>query len=64
MTELELKRTSGDRRLYSLEGIGTLRLLGLASRTAIAETAGGSWRITHRGFWRRVVDRRHGRRGG
>jgi hypothetical protein len=56
MTELELKRTPGDRRLYALEGIGTLRLLGLASRTAIAETADGSWRIARRGFWRRVVE--------
>lgn len=28
MTELELTRTPGDRRLYALDGVGTLRLDG------------------------------------
>ena len=37
MTDLELTRTSGDRRLYSLEGIGTVRLDGLFSGSATAE---------------------------
>ena len=55
MADLELKRTSSNRRLYSLEGVGTLHLEGLTSRTATAEAAGTSWRIARRGFWRRVI---------
>jgi hypothetical protein len=55
MADLELKRTPGDRRLYALEGVGTLRLKGFASRTATAEADGSRWRIARRGFWQRVV---------
>jgi len=55
MADLELKRTPGDRRLYALEGVGTLRLEGFASRTATAEAGGGSWRIARRRFWQRVI---------
>ncbi len=54
MAELELTRT-GDRRLYALEGVGTLRLMGLASRTATAEAGGRRWRFGRRGFWRRGI---------
>jgi hypothetical protein len=53
-TDLELTRVPGDRRLYSLEGVGTLRLEGLASRRATAEAAGRRWRIARRGFWGRA----------
>ena len=53
MADLELTRTQGDRRLYALEGVGTLRLEGLFSRAAIAEGGGASWRIARSGFWRR-----------
>jgi hypothetical protein len=56
MADLELTRTHGDRRLYALEGVGTLRLQGFASRTATAEAAGNSWRIAGRGFWRRFIE--------
>ena len=55
MADLELTRTQEDRRLYSLEGVGTLRLQGLLSRSAIAEAEGQSWRFTTRGFLRRRV---------
>jgi hypothetical protein len=55
MTDLELTRVPGNRRLYSLEGIGTLRLEGLASRRASAEAAGRRWRIARRGFWTRGI---------
>jgi hypothetical protein len=56
MSDLELTRTQGDRRLYGLEGVGTLRLQGLFSRAAIAEANGERWRIGRTGFWgRRVV---------
>ena len=51
MADLELTRTPGDRRLYTLEGVGTLRLQGFASRSATAEASGRSWRIARRGFW-------------
>ncbi len=57
MTDLDLTRTPGDRRLYSLESVGTLRLEGLASRRATAEARGGErWRIARRGFWQRTVE--------
>jgi hypothetical protein len=56
MNDLELTRSPDDRRLYALEGVGTLRLEGWASRRAIAETDGRSWRITRRGFWQPVFE--------
>jgi hypothetical protein len=56
MADLELTRTPGDRRLYALEGVGTLRLQGFASRRATAEADGTRWRIARRGFWQRLVE--------
>ena len=56
MADLELTRTQGDRRLYSLEGVGTLRLQGLLSRSAIAEAEGQSWRFTTHGLLKRRVE--------
>jgi hypothetical protein len=56
MTDLELTRVPGDRRLYALEGVGTLRLEGFASRSATAEARSESWRITRRGFWQRIIE--------
>ena len=56
MADLELTRTRSDRRLYSLEGVGTLRLHGLLSRSAIAEHGGQSWRFTTRGLLKRRVE--------
>lgn len=55
MTELELTRSANDRRLYVLEGAGTLRLEGLFSRSATAEAGGESWHLTRCGFWQRVM---------
>lgn len=51
MVNLTLSRTPGDRSLYALEGIGTLRLEGLFSRRATAEAGGNRWRLARRGFW-------------
>ena len=56
MADLELTRTPADRRLFVLEGVGTLRLQGFATRTAIAETGSTSWRIARRGFWQRRIE--------
>ena len=56
MTELELTRTPNDRRLYSLEGVGTVRLEGLFSSSATAEAGGGSMRFAHRGLWQRAIE--------
>ena len=39
-TERELERADGDRRLFEIAGVGTLRFEGLMSRRAAA-TAGG-----------------------
>jgi hypothetical protein len=54
--ELELTRSPVDRRLYALEGLGTLRLEGVASRRATAEAAGRRWRFAGRGFLQRVIE--------
>ena len=48
MPELELKRTPGDRRLYALEDVGTLRLEGITSRKATAEAGADRWRFARR----------------
>ena len=56
MAELELTRTPNDRRLYVLEGVGTLRLLGFGSRAAIAEADGTAWRLARRRFWQRGTE--------
>jgi hypothetical protein len=55
MAELKLTRMPGDRHMYELEGVGTLRLAGWTSRAATAEAGGLRWRITRRGFWRPVI---------
>ena len=55
VTELELTRVPGDRRLYSLAGAGTLRLEGFLGRSAIAQSDGRTWKIARRGFWQREV---------
>jgi len=48
--ELELTRSRDDRRLYVLEGVGTLRLRGWLSRGATAEVEGRRWEIERRGI--------------
>jgi len=53
MPDIELTRTPNDRRLYVLEGIGTLRLEGFGSRAATAEADGRSWRLARRRWWQR-----------
>jgi hypothetical protein len=55
MAELELTRTPNDRRLYVLEGVGTLRLEGFGSRAATAEAHGNSWRLVRRRWWHRDI---------
>ena len=56
MPDVELTRTTGDRRLYALEGVGTLRVEGLASWQATVH-ATGSWRLSRRGLTGRRVER-------
>ena len=55
MIELELTRTQEDHRRYLLEGVGTLRLEGLFSRNATAETGNEYWDFARRGLWQRVI---------
>ncbi len=55
MSELELTRSHDDRRVYSVAGIGSVRLQGLFSRTGSAESDGTRWSFSPRGFWRREV---------
>jgi hypothetical protein len=56
MADLELKRTADDRRLFALEGVGTLRLEGLGSPRATAETGVRSWHFARRGLFRRGIE--------
>jgi hypothetical protein len=51
----QLMPVPGERRLYRLEGVGTLRLSGWGSHAATAEAHGLSWEITHRGRWHPVT---------
>jgi hypothetical protein len=51
VADLELTRSHGDRRRYDLPGVGTLRLQGLFSRTAVAEADGNRWRFTASGIF-------------
>jgi hypothetical protein len=55
LADHELTRTPGERRLYALEDIGTLRLKGFTARAATAEAAGSTWEISRRRFWQRGV---------
>jgi hypothetical protein len=50
MTELALTRSSGDKRRYELDGIGTLRLGGWATRWATAEAGERRWGFARRGI--------------
>ena len=56
MTELALARTPYDRRLYALEGIGTIRLEGMFSSGATAKAGDETWHITRRGIWHRIIE--------
>ena len=56
MAEFDLTRSPDDRRLYVLDGVGTLRLEGWGSQRATAEAREGSWRIERRGLFRRTVE--------
>jgi hypothetical protein len=53
--ELDLTRADGDRRLYLLEGIGTIRLQGLLMRAATAKSADAAWHFARHGFWQRTI---------
>ena len=53
MTELELERAPGDRRLYVLAGVGSIHFTGLFSRGATAEANGERWRLSRRGLFGR-----------
>jgi hypothetical protein len=56
MAELELTRSRDDRRLYEVDGVGTLRLRGFFARGATAEAGAASWTFDRRGLWKRAVE--------
>lgn len=61
IADLELTRVPGDRRLYELRGVGTLRLEASFSRSAAAEAGDQRWQITRRHprrFWPPRIVRR------
>lgn len=55
MAELELIRILGERRLYALEGVGTLRITRWTWRAATVEVDPLSWQIARRGIFRPVI---------
>ena len=55
MAELALTRSSGDKRRYELDGIGTLRLGGWASRWATAMAGERKWGLARRGILKSVI---------
>jgi hypothetical protein len=55
MVELELRRSPGDRQLYEISGVGTLRFEGFFSRRATAEAAADAWSFARSGFWRSTI---------
>ncbi len=54
MIELELTRSSEDRHVYLLDGVGSLRFAGFGSGNAVAEAGGASWQFARRGLWRTI----------
>jgi len=52
MTVLELTCDPADDRLWTLDGVGTLRRTGWISRAATAEASGRSWAIARHGWAR------------
>ena len=56
MAELELERAPGDRRLFILGEVGSIRFEGLFSRAATTESNGERWHLSRRGlFGRRIA---------
>jgi len=56
MADLQLSRSQTDRRLYVLDGVGTLRFEGFFSRKATADADGARWRFARTGFWGRRIE--------
>jgi hypothetical protein len=52
---VQLTPIPSSRRLYALECVGTVRLMGWAWRTAEAEGGGRAWRFEHRGVRQPVL---------
>jgi hypothetical protein len=55
-TELELEKVKGERRLFELAGVGTVRLEGAMSRRAVAAAGGRSWSLARRGLFGRDAE--------
>ena len=56
MVELELERVEGERRLYEVAGVGTIRLMGFTSRAAAVTAGERSWRVSRRGLFGRDAE--------
>jgi hypothetical protein len=54
--ELELTRTRDDRKLYALEGVGTLRFHGWLSRSATIAVGARTWEVARRGLFQPVTE--------
>jgi hypothetical protein len=55
MIDLQLTRSAGDRRLYALGDLGTLRLEGLMKRSATAEAGERRWLLARSGVFKTAI---------
>jgi hypothetical protein len=53
---IELERVAGNRRLYEVAGVGTLRFEGVLARKAIVQAGERTWRVAWRGLFGRHAD--------
>jgi hypothetical protein len=58
MGEIELTRIAGDRRLFALGDLGTVRFTGWLARSARAEASGRRWEMVRSGLFRRAMEAR------
>lgn len=56
MEEIQLTRSPGDRRLYALGDVGTLRLQGWVSRAAVAQAGDRSWQLKRGGVFTTSIE--------
>ena len=54
--EYELTRSRDHRRLYDIEGVGTLGFDGFLGRRAIARAGATDWSFDRGGFWRTTIN--------
>ena len=55
IVEYELTRSQDHRRVYEIEGVGSLRFGGILARRATAQAGATAWSFDRGGFWRTTI---------